>query len=67
MPNGRIQLIYPLKISYLYLEPLLAGDPLRPVEVDAIIHEEDEADGQRTTTSFQNARHPANDKGIDGQ
>ncbi|MCI35512.1 hypothetical protein A2U01_0056733, partial [Trifolium medium] len=37
-----------VKISHPYLEPLPLGDPPRPAELDAIIHEE--TDGQRTTT-----------------
>jgi hypothetical protein len=37
-----------MKISLPYLEPLPPGDPPRPVEVDAIIHEE--AEGYRTTS-----------------
>jgi hypothetical protein len=39
-----------MKISLPYLEPLPPGDPPRPAEVDAIINEEVEANGQRTTT-----------------
>ncbi|MCI88139.1 hypothetical protein A2U01_0109425, partial [Trifolium medium] len=36
------------KISHPYLEPLPPGDPPRPAELDAIIHEE--ADGQWMAT-----------------
>jgi hypothetical protein len=52
-----------IKISHSYLEPLLVGDPLRPAEIDAIIHEE----AQDDYFCFEDAPHPANVKGIDGQ
>ncbi|GAU49653.1 hypothetical protein TSUD_245600 [Trifolium subterraneum] len=39
-----------MKISHPYLEPLLQVDAPRPVELDPIIHEEAEVEGQRTTT-----------------
>ncbi|PNX55437.1 IMP dehydrogenase/GMP reductase related, partial [Trifolium pratense] len=39
-----------MKISHPYLESLPPGDPPRPAELDTIIYEEAEADGQRTTT-----------------
>ncbi|MCI12234.1 hypothetical protein A2U01_0033337 [Trifolium medium] len=39
-----------IKNSHPYLEPLPPGDPPRSAELDAIIHEEAEADGHRMAT-----------------
>ncbi|GAU34819.1 hypothetical protein TSUD_394450 [Trifolium subterraneum] len=43
-----------IRISHLYLEPLPPGDLPRPAKLNAIIHEEAEVDGQRTTTLVTN-------------
>ncbi|WJX33750.1 hypothetical protein P8452_21930 [Trifolium repens] len=39
-----------LKILHIYLEPLPEGDPPKPTEIDAIIHDEAQADDKRMTT-----------------
>jgi hypothetical protein len=46
-----------IKISHSYLEPLLVGDPPRPSELDAIIHDEAQADDQRMATYVSKMLH----------
>ncbi|MCI26404.1 hypothetical protein A2U01_0047599, partial [Trifolium medium] len=43
-----------MKISDPYLEPLPPRDPSRPAKLDAIIHDEAKAEGQRTTNLVAN-------------
>jgi hypothetical protein len=46
-----------MKISHLYLEPLPEEDPPRPTEFDAIIHDEAQAEGQRMATYVSKMLH----------
>jgi hypothetical protein len=46
-----------MKISHPYLEPMPQRDPPRPVELDAIIHEEARAEGQRMATCVSKMLH----------
>ena len=46
-----------MKISHPYLEPLPAGDPPRPAELDANINDEAQDDGQRMATYVSKMLH----------
>jgi hypothetical protein len=46
-----------MKISHPYLEPLPQGDPPRPADLDAIIHDEAQAEGQRMATCVSKMFH----------